>query len=123
ANRIIREGIVICGKMLQVRKSLPDPRRCLKCQQIGVRHLAAQCTAPHSTCGTCGKTDHMTNQCNETDKRRFRCVNCNETGHGAWDRMCPHFIRKKQETMERVKESQYRYFPTAGDPSTWEIIH
>ena len=56
ANLAIRNGVVIAGKRVWARKLLQEPRRCLKCQQIGATHIAAECEQAHcfGTCETIG---------------------------------------------------------------------
>ncbi|KAI0083049.1 hypothetical protein BDY19DRAFT_864541, partial [Irpex rosettiformis] len=119
ANRALKHGLTICGKLLRPRKSIAEPRRCLKCQMVGARHVAATCRAAQDTCGTCGKTDHNTKACKVKDPAQRHCKNCGVDGHGAWDRTCPYFIQKKAELNARIPDSQYRYFPTADDPTSW----
>ncbi|KAI0083096.1 hypothetical protein BDY19DRAFT_998865 [Irpex rosettiformis] len=43
-------------------------------------------------------------------------------GHATWDRTCPTFLRKRAELSTRIPESNYRYFPVAGDSTTWETF-
>ena len=42
-NNMIKEGIVITGKRAWARQMWKEPRRCLKCQSLTARHLAAEC--------------------------------------------------------------------------------
>jgi len=56
ANSMIKEGIVIAGKRVWARQMRKEPRRCLKCQSLTARHLAAECNQK-GVCGTCSK-DH-----------------------------------------------------------------
>ena len=63
ANAAIRDGIIVVGKLVYGRKPQQEPRRCMKCQQIGP-HFAAHCQQDGETCGTCGKT-HATKECTE----------------------------------------------------------
>ncbi|KAI0703714.1 hypothetical protein BC835DRAFT_1262389, partial [Cytidiella melzeri] len=96
--------------------------RCLKCQKVGVAHIAANCQAIHDTCGTCGVSTHATRECTVTDPARYQCSNCRLPGHAAWSRTCPYYLRKKRELMDRCSESRYTYFPTNADPRTWETV-
>jgi len=52
ANLAIRQGLVIEGKSVSVRRHKIDPRRCLKCQQIAT-HIAAECKSIHEVCRRC----------------------------------------------------------------------
>jgi len=56
ANLAMREGIVIAGKRVWAQHMQKEPRRCLCCQSLTARHVAAKCNQPVA-CGTCGK-DH-----------------------------------------------------------------
>jgi hypothetical protein len=40
ANKAIRNGLVIEGKKVPVRRHKMDPKRCMKCQGVGVNHNA-----------------------------------------------------------------------------------
>ncbi|OCH89831.1 hypothetical protein OBBRIDRAFT_813012 [Obba rivulosa] len=55
-------------------------------------HLARDCKQIHDTCGTCNLMKHITSDCNKDDEHKFRCTNCNTTGHTSWSRDCPAFI-------------------------------
>jgi len=73
-NLAIRDGLVIAGKRVWARRMRKEPWRCLKCQLVTERHLAADCNQ-QATCGTCGK-DHLTLECLEVDRAAFWCINC-----------------------------------------------
>lgn len=122
ANRILRDGIYICGKKLWARKNISEPKRCLKCQQLGVRHYAVDCKSIHDVCGSCASIHHNSKQCNITDPDRLYCVNCKTWGHASWDRSCPTFLREKKRLAERQPELKYRYYPQQDDPSSWELL-
>jgi len=55
-NCTIRDGLIIAGKQTWARRLRREPRRCLRCQSLTTRHLAAECNQ-QTTCGTCSK-DH-----------------------------------------------------------------
>jgi hypothetical protein len=118
ANVAIGKGLVMEGKHVSLRRHRVDPHRCLKCQQIGVTHRAAECKSIHDTCGRCGAV-HKTADCKVEDPAAFRCVNCKVTGHASVDRNCPVFLSKMKVTHARFPDYQYRFFPT-HDPNTWE---
>ncbi|ETW81099.1 hypothetical protein HETIRDRAFT_27883, partial [Heterobasidion irregulare TC 32-1] len=118
ANKAIREGLTIAGKLVYGRKSQQEPRRCLKCQQIG-QHFAAQCHQEGESCGTCGK-NHATKDCREQNPDHFWCVNCKVGGHASWDRMCPRFREEAERLKRRDPESTYRFFPIDTAQWTWE---
>lgn len=129
ANRLVRDGAVVAGKSLIARKNRPEPKRCLKCQRLDCRHLAATCKDICDTCGTCGTTGHSTRECTVQDTRKYFCVNCSRVGgeasakgHAAWSRTCKHFLEKTRAIFARLPEAKYKYFPTANDPTSWELI-
>jgi len=92
-------------------------QRCLKCQLITVRHLAAGCNQ-QAACSTCGK-DHCTLECSETDRAAFWCINCKEKGHALWDRLCPAFLAASKRLEDTDPKHTYKYFPNQ-DEWTWE---
>ena len=121
ANTAIRDGLIIAGKRVWARKMLTEPRRCLKCQAIGVMHLAATCKQDHDACGNCSES-HRTSNCPNADSTAHACANCKTKGHPAWDRLCPMFVKHSNRLNARVPENKYRYFPTTLDPATWELL-
>src|SRR5882724_11038378 len=78
-NATIKDGLVIAGKRVCARWMKKEPRRCLKCQSLTVRHLAARCNQ-QIVCGTCSKDLH-TAECVVTDKDAFWCTSCKASGH------------------------------------------
>ncbi len=117
ANKAIRVGVIIEGKELQARKELPDASRCVNCSVLPRGHDAKNC--PNTTkCGRCAG-GHATRECTVNDRKKFHCVNCKVTGHGAVDRTsCPSFLRASDIVRSRHPESKYKYFVTE-DPMTW----
>lgn len=88
ANDAIRQGLVIHGTRVDVRKKQAEPLRCLKCQVVPSNHLAANCKQLHDQCSQC-RGFHRTTQCPETNSTQYYCANCKNNGHAAWDRRCP----------------------------------
>ena len=86
----MKEVMVIVGKRVWVRQMRKEPRRCLKCQSLTVKHLAEDCNQKVA-CGTCGRDHHMV-ECSETEREAFWCVSCNVLGHASWDRLCLVFL-------------------------------
>src|ERR1700723_3440350 len=101
ANIAIRHGLVIEGKKVAVRRHRMDPKRCMKCQGIGVNHNAAECKFIHDVCARCAGM-HRTSECAVTDFADFKCANCKTKGHGAADRECPIFKEKTRAMHERM---------------------
>ena len=122
ANTAIQIGMFIEGKHVSIRKTLTEPRRCLKCQKFG--HYANDCKVEVDTCARCGG-HHQTTQCVITDSNLFCCTNCtgtNAKGHSAADRNCPAFNAEREKIQERIPENKYKYFPTSL-PSTWRLLN
>jgi hypothetical protein len=120
-NHAIQHSLFVEGKQVSARKLLAELIRCLRCQRIGVNHIAAVCTHG-DVCARCGEA-HRTDTCRADHKSRG-CSNCKAEkrqhwGHGAADRHCPVFVGKLQFALERNPEAKYKYFPT-DNPSTWE---
>jgi len=57
------------------------PRRCLNCQLLTIRHLAADVTRRRH-CGMCERTTKQLMF--ETNRDAFWCVSCNSPGHMSW---------------------------------------
>src|SRR5882724_9414244 len=94
-----------------------EPRRCLNCQSLTVRHLAAGCNQ-QAACGTCGK-DHQMAECLKTNRVTFWCVSCNSSGHTSWDRLCPAFLAASSHMEDSDPKYFYKYFPDR-EAWTWE---
>ncbi|KAF8580747.1 hypothetical protein K439DRAFT_1308217, partial [Ramaria rubella] len=111
ANIAIRDGMVIVGRRCGARRLKKEPRRCLKCQEIDSRHLAAKCPNPEHG-GTCGN-EHRTSECtNHGEEDKTFCVNCKTEEHSSWSRGCPKFIESCQKIESRDSENFYKFFPT-----------
>ncbi|KAF8508039.1 hypothetical protein BU17DRAFT_14481, partial [Hysterangium stoloniferum] len=50
-------------------------------------HFAKDCPVD-DICGNCSGKHRMVD-CPITDLDRYKCTNCNSSGHTSWDRMCP----------------------------------
>ncbi|EIW77387.1 hypothetical protein CONPUDRAFT_109952, partial [Coniophora puteana RWD-64-598 SS2] len=119
-NAILRNGLVLDGRRCFVRKSVPEPPRCLKCQSFKGNHRAATCPSSVDVCAKCGGP-HRTRECEVTRPEDKFCINCSVAGHAASDRACPTFIALREKHQVRNLEARYRYFPTE-DPLTWELV-
>lgn len=120
ANDKFYEGMVIRGCKVSIRRLLPEPTRCLKCQKINPGHIAATCPHERDICGSCGG-DHRTAECTVQLKAQRYCINCRRKGHAAWERDCPHFMGKLQELRERNPDTALKLFPEPDKPSRWEL--
>ena len=116
-NIAIKNGLLMTGKRCAIRKLLPEPTRCMKCQSFD-GHFAKNCTSTRDTCGTC-TGDHRTKDCAVTSPELRRCVNCKTTGHAAWSRQCPFFTDLLNRHHSHLQDVNYRYFPESNDPATW----
>jgi len=114
-NSAIKEGVVIAGKRVWARWMQKEPRRCLKCQSLTARHLAAKCNQQR----TCGTREHCMVECTKTNRDEFWCVSCSTSGHTSWDRLCLAFLAASKHMEESDPEYSYKYFP--GQAAwTWE---
>ena len=119
ANSTIMNGISILGQRLPVEKLRKEARRCLRCQKLEPGHLARDCEMIEDVCGTCAGL-HSTQSCTEPTRR---CVNCADGHHASWDRKCPAFLEATHKVQQTNTLEQYRFFPLAEDPDTWEHLH
>ncbi|KAJ7021658.1 hypothetical protein C8F04DRAFT_972372, partial [Mycena alexandri] len=122
ANTFLRHGMWVEGKPVHGHKLLPEPIRCLKCQGVGLNHIAANCPSIHDVCARCGGM-HRTATCGVDDDARA-CANCRNArqpheGHGVADRACPIFTDKLQFALERNPDAKYPYFPLADNTNSW----
>ncbi|KAF9493770.1 hypothetical protein BDN71DRAFT_1344481, partial [Pleurotus eryngii] len=117
ANKAIRDGLFIGGKMITIRKDIQEPPICYKCHSIGDGHYASNCTiAQHDICGHCGQ-DHRSAQCPHPSRKW--CSNCKKPGHGAGDRSCEIRQQRLEAWWKANPEASYRYFVDDQDPRTW----
>ncbi|KIM59484.1 hypothetical protein SCLCIDRAFT_58317, partial [Scleroderma citrinum Foug A] len=119
ANKAIKNGLVILGPRCPMRKLLPEPTQCMKCQSFEGSHFAKDCTKAIDTCSTCMK-NHRTKDCEFTSLDQCFCVNCQEPGHAAWDRECPVYLTKVKKYHAHIADARYRFYPERENPETWE---
>ena len=119
ANEAILNGVSIVGQRLPVEKLRKEARRCLRCQKLEPGHLARDCEMIEDICGTCAEL-HPTQSCTEHTRR---CVNCaSNNDHASWDRRCPAFIEATRKIQKANTLEQYRFYPLANDPDTWDHL-
>lgn len=53
---------------------------------------------------------------------QYKCANCGENGHATGNRNCPKFDEQRKKFIASNEINKYRFFPTAEDSSTWEVI-
>ncbi|KAL1948118.1 hypothetical protein VTO73DRAFT_12193 [Trametes versicolor] len=116
ANTALK-GLLIAGRRILVRRDMDEPKRCARCQEYG-GHFARDCKAAHDVCANCADS-HPTSQCGVAgDPYRYRCANCKEDGHAAWDRACPSLRTRVSAHIHRKADSGFRFFVTNA-PDTW----
>ena len=117
ANETIMNGFCVMGQCLPIKKLCREACRCLRCQKMEPGHLARDCEMIDDVCGTCSGL-HSTQECTE-DRRR--CVNC-QGAHASWDRTCPAFLEATRKIQQSNSLEQYRFYPLADDPDSWEHL-
>ncbi len=114
ANKLIKNGIIICSSLIRPTKQKQEPAQCMKCRRWG--HFAASCPDPDDTCGTCGGK-HRTSTCESKDK--LHCVSCGNNSHASWDRTCPEFTKRCAIMDERNPLNSMPFYPTEQD---WTLV-
>ena len=117
ANMAIKNGLLMKGKRCDIRKLLPEPTRCMKCQSFD-GHYEKSCISTQDMCRTC-TGNHRTRDCMVTSQEHRRCANCKTTGHTAWSCECPHFVDLLNCHHSHSQDVDYRYFPVCNNPATW----
>jgi hypothetical protein len=82
---------------LKVKKYVPLPLRCFKCQKYG--HGQKTCRQAEASCARCTKPGHSAESCTATPL----CVNC-QGAHMASDRKCPRWISECRIQQVRVEK-------------------
>jgi hypothetical protein len=114
ANKVLRDGAILNGQRLRAEMLEAEPMRCANCNSY--EHLAAECKN-HAACAVCSHA-HRTAECGvRGDPTQYRCVNCKQGGHTAWDHSCPDYLRRLHNL--RSGKIQYKFFVTTED-WTWE---
>ena len=94
----IPDKMYIGSCRVSVRKYIPNPRRCYRCQKF--RHTAKFCKETESKCGRCGQIGHEHDGCDETPC----CVNC-KGDHPSSSRTCPVWKHEKSIVELQVHQS------------------
>ena len=112
ANKLLTGRIRVEDHLVNVRKDLRIPIRCVKCQEYG--HTQDACLGVEK-CSNCASESHGSNNCNSAPK----CVSCGEgSSHPSSSLTCPTFTRKSEALDERFPENSMPYFPT-NEGWTW----
>jgi hypothetical protein len=100
--------------LVNVRKDLRIPVRCVKCQEYG--HMQDACIGVEK-CSNCASEFHSSNDCTRAPK----CVSCGEgSSHPSSSPTCPTFTRKSEALDEHFPENSMPYFPTSEN-WTWAM--
>lgn len=110
ANKLIRDGVSICGSHSRPSKQKIEPIQCMKCRQWG--HFANKCTESKDTCGTCSEK-HYTSLCQNSNK--LYCVVCTDSTHASWHRACPEFLRWCKSINDTNLANNMLFFPAEQD--------
>ena len=88
--------------VLEVRKYIPDPRQCFKCQKYN--HSSKSCRSPNDVCNRCGGIGHSGAMCTNAVK----CANCAKP-HQSNSRQCFFFsLEKEITTIQTTEKIMYR---------------
>lgn len=120
ANIAIKQDLRISGKNTSIRRLLPEPMRCMKCQSFEDGHFAKNCSSSRDVCGTCAE-DHRTSACTVSLQSDRYCANCKTRGHAAWERECHTFKNLLKCHHARLPDVSYRFYPVPDDSSSWEL--
>jgi len=87
---------------------LRQPMRCNSCNIVLIYHSERNCDEKDTACSKCRGIDHTAKDC-RAHFSRFHCVNCDERGHGAYDKTrCPILKEIEKEStaieMKRLRE-------------------
>ncbi|KDQ26829.1 hypothetical protein PLEOSDRAFT_30016, partial [Pleurotus ostreatus PC15] len=116
ANKAIRDGVFVQGKIVSVWKDEQEPPMCYRCHNVGDGHFAASCTVEIELCGHCSEK-HWSRDCPNPGAKW--CHKCKKAGHRVGDRTCES-RRQALEMMRRADpEARQRYFMERDNPETW----
>lgn len=115
---MLRNGIVIGEALCQAERMDNQPDRSLNCQKwrMGGNHKAANCIHKVA-CARCGKA-HRTFECD--NNAALKCANCGGAHSASDHKVCSEFKRIQEQMWKEQPETTYKYYPTQGEPYTWE---
>ena len=112
ANHLLTARIRIDDHLINVRKDIRIPIRCVKCQGYG--HTQDGCIGVER-CSTCASEFHRADSCD----RQPSCVACGPgSQHPSTSPACPVFMQKCDALDRRFPENAMPYFP-ASESWTW----
>ena len=113
ANRLLTGHIRVNDHLVNVRKDLCIPIRCIKCQ--GYRHIQDMGIEVEK-CTNCGSKFHHTDKCDRTPN----CVSCGKgSNHPSTSPLCPTFLKKCEALDSQFPKNTMPYF-SSKEGWTWE---
>jgi hypothetical protein len=114
ANLLITGRIRVADQLVNARKDIRLPIRCVKCQEYG--HIQDACIGVEK-CANCASENHSSTEC--SNSWTPNCVSCGVgSTHPSTSPKCPTFIKKCEALDERFPENAMPYFPTK-EAWTW----
>ena len=99
ANQMLTGRIRIDDHLVDVRKDLHIPLRCVKCQEYG--HMQDLCIGV-AKCANCTSESHSTDKCDRSPS----CMSCGlSSQHPSSSPSCPSFIKKCEALDNRFPEN------------------
>ena len=112
ANQLLTGWIRVDNHLVDVRKDIHIPIRCIKCQ--GYRHIQDSCIGIER-CTNCTSKFHNADACD----RPPSCISCGpDSKHPSTFPACPTFLSKCDALDQRFPENVMPYFPS-GESWTW----
>ena len=112
ANQLLTGRIRVEDHLVDVRKDIRIPVRCVKCQGYG--HIQDSCIGTER-CANCASEFHIADTCD----RAPACVSCGpDSRHPSTSPACPTFVSKCNALDGRFPENSMPYFPSTS-PWTW----
>ena len=114
ANRFLTGQIRVDDHLVDVRKDIRIPIRCVKCQGYG--HIQDSCISI-DRCANCASEFHKADTCD----RPPSCVSCSpDSRHPSTSPTCLAFLSKCDALDQRLPENAMPYFPS-GESWTWAM--
>ena len=112
ANQMLTGHICINDHLVDVRKDIRIPLRCVKCQEYG--HMQDLCIGVEK-CSNCTSEFHGVDKCDRSPS----CVSCGPgSQHPSTAPSCPSFIKKCEALDNRFSKNTMLYYPSR-DSWTW----
>ena len=107
-SRALPSKVTVGFEEIDVREDLPKPRQCRACWKFG--HPATGCRSIHC-CPVCGDPRHGLNDCPHKGNYAYKghCPNCDEDGHTAFSKQCPHYRKEEEILLLSYKQGIPKY--------------